>query len=262
MNPRKKFLRIFLEKLPAFQALFRAVEAEAIAGYSLKEPILDVGCGDGIFSEALLEKNREVWGVDINQNALAQARKRGLYKKLVKQKIQNQPFKDGQFGTVLANSILEHVDNLKPALREILKVLAKGGVLVLTAPSEKRKQLYLGYRLFSFLKMPSLASKIGDLENNLFKHQNCWSGKKWQKELAKIGFWKVSYQYRGSPRTALMSDFFLIFAPFGFLERKIFGRYLGWRKYFAPLLFLFLGGFEDKIRGENGSVIVVKAEKQ
>ncbi|MCJ7793107.1 MAG: class I SAM-dependent methyltransferase [Candidatus Marinimicrobia bacterium] len=261
MNPRKRFLRIFLEKLPAFQALFRAVEAEAITSYDLGEPILDVGCGDGIFSEALWGKKREVWGIDINQAALAQARKRAVYKKLVRQKIQNQPFKDGQFKTVLANSILEHIGDLKPALREIAKVLAKGGVLVLTAPSEKRKQLYAGYRLFTFLKMPNLASQVGDLENKLFHHLHCWSGKKWQKELAKIGFRKISYQYKGSPKTALISDLLLIFAPIGFLEKKIFGRYLGWRKYFAPLVFLFLRGFEDKIREENGSVIVVRAEK-
>jgi len=261
MNSRERFLRIFLEKLPAFQALFRAVEAEAIVSHNLKEPILDLGCGDGIFAETILGKGKEIFGIDIDKNALAQAKKRGIYERLVEKDASSLPFEDDQFGSVLANSSLEHISNLGGVLKEIYRVLAKGGTLVLTAPSEKRKELFGGYRLFANLGVPKLASRAGDFENKLFDHLHCWSGEKWQRKLAKIGFQKVSYQYKGSPSTALISDSLLFFAPIGFLEKKIWGHYLGWRKYLAPLGFFILRGLEDKIEGENGAVVVVKGEK-
>lgn len=260
-TPRERFLRKFLEKLPAFQAVFRAVEAEGIVSYTLKEPILDLGCGDGIFTEVVLGKGKEIVGVDIDEKALAQAKKKGFYQKLVKADAQSLPFKNDQFKTVLANSSLEHIRNLKPVLKEIQRVLAKKGLFVLTAPSEKRKKLFGGYQFFADLGMLELASRIGDFENKLFNHFHCWSGKKWQKELLNVGFRKVSYQYKCSPQTALIGDLLLIGAPLGFLEKKIFGCHLGWRKYLAPLSFLFLRKFKDRVEKENGAGIIVRAEK-
>lgn len=245
MNPRKKFLRIFLEKLPAFQALFRAVEAEAIAGYSLKEPILDVGCGDGIFSEILLGKGKLIIGVDLDEIALKEARKRKVYKKLIKCNAKNLPFSSDSFASVLANSSLEHIENLEPVLKEIYRVLKKRGVFILSAPSEKRA----GYFIF------------GERENRFFKHLNCWSGETWSSILKEIGFKQVLYQYAGSPQTCRIGDFLLPLGLMGFFERKIFGHYLSWRRYFAPIGFLLLRRIEDKIRKENGAIIVVKAEK-
>ena len=121
--------------------------------------------------------------------------------------------------------------------------------------------LWPAFRLFNWLGVSDLASKAGDWENKLFKHYNCWSGKKWQQELKKAGFRQVSYQYRASPKTALLSDLLLIFAPVGFLERKFFGCFLSWRKHLAPILFWLLGNFEDQIKGENGCVIIIRAVK-
>jgi ubiquinone/menaquinone biosynthesis C-methylase UbiE len=262
MTLRNKYLKIFLEKLPFFQAVFRAVEAEALADYELADPILDLGCGDGVFAEVFLGKEREIVGVDLNQRDLAQAKKKAVYQRLVRADARSLPFTSGRFNTVFSNSVFEHIKDLRPVLHEAYRVLAKGGVLVLTAPSEKRKQLFSGYRFLAGLKMPGLASRLGAWENQLFNHVHCWSGKKWRQELVKVGFSKVEYQYCGSPRTALISDFFLPLAFVGSLERKIFKRYLPWRKYFAPLFFLFLRNFEDKIKSEKGAVIVVKAGKK
>ncbi len=244
MTKKEELLRKFLEKLPAFQAVFRVVEAEGLAGYDLKEPILDLGCGDGIFTEVFLGKGKKIIGVDIDEKALTEAKKRDVYQELVKAKAGSLPFRNDQFKTVLANSSLEHIKNLKPSLEEIYRVLTKGGTLVLTAPSEKRKKYF-----------------AGRLHNHFFGHRHCWSGKKWQRELGKVGFRKIDYQYLASNRTCFLSGLFLVFCPIGWLEKKLFGCFLGWRKLTTPALYLFLKNFPDEVLDEDGAVIVVKAEK-
>ena len=245
MNSRKRFLRIFLEKLPAFQALFRAVEAEAVASHDLKEPILDIGCGDGVFGEVILGRGKQIIGVDLDERALKEAKKRKIYKKLIKADAKNLPFSSDSFASVLANSSLEHIENLGPVLKEIYRVLEKGGVFVLSAPSEKRAKYFI----------------LGEIENRFFRHLNCWSGERWTSRLKKIGFKQVSYQYAGSLQLCRVGDFLSPFGLIGFIERKIFGHYLGWRRHLASLSFLLLRGVEDKIEKEKGAIVIVRAVK-
>lgn len=244
---REKFLRIFLEKLPAFQALFRMAEARGISSLESvwKEPILDVGCGDGIFCEVFLGRKKQIIGIDLDERALKEAKKRKIYKKLIKADAKNLPFPSASFASVLANSSLEHIENLEPVLKEIHRVLKKGGILVLSAPSEKREKYFI----------------LGEIENRFFKHLNCWSGKAWSSCLKKIGFSQVSYQYAGSLSLCRVADLLTPLAIIGFIERKIFGHYLSWRKYSAPLWFLPLQGVEDKIEGEKGAIVIVRAVK-
>ncbi len=244
---KEKFLRNYLAKLSSFQAVFRTVEAEGIImmGDKIGEPILDLGCGDGIFSEVLLGRGKNIVGIDIDGKALVQAGRRRIYKRIVKGDVHVLPFPDSSFNTVLANSCLEHISNLKIVLKEIHRVLKSGGSLILSAPSEKREKLFLA----------------GKYENGFFRHLNCWSSKKWQKVLEETGFKKVAYEYKCSPKTALLGDLLLITAPFGYLEKKIFGRYLGWRKYPSFLLYLLLRKYEDNVEKENGAIIIVRALK-
>ena len=51
-----------------------------------------------------------------------------------KMDIQDMPFEDEVFDLVLANHVLEHVDDDKRAVREIFRVLAKGGHAILQTP--------------------------------------------------------------------------------------------------------------------------------
>jgi ubiquinone/menaquinone biosynthesis C-methylase UbiE len=261
MKSQKQYLRIFLEKQPSFQALFRSVEAEALNDYKYNEPILDLGCGDGLFAEVFFGKNKKIIGIDINSSELKEARKRGVYNKIYKTPGNNLPQKNGLMGTVFSNSVLEHIKDLDPVLKESYRVLRKGGTLIFTAPSDKRLKLYLVYRLFSFFGLNKLAVASANLMDKVFVHHNCWSSKTWNNKLHKIGFKKVIYQYKGSPKISFISDLLFIFAPLGFIEKKLFGRYLGWRKCVSPLLYFFLKGQNDKLIKNNGSVIVVEAIK-
>lgn len=247
MQKWETYLRCFLGLLPSFQAVFRAAEAQGLVSLEDKwsEPVLDLGCGDGIFGSVFLGRGRKIVGFDLNQSALDQAIKRGIYASLIQGDARKLPFSDNTFASVLANSSLEHMTNLEQVLKEIQRVVRRGGRLVLSAPSEKREKYFL----------------LGKGENWFFKHINCWSGKTWVEKLKNVGFSRVEYQYVGSRTTCLIGDLLLPLGLVGFMERKIFGRYLGWRKLIAPFLFLLLRNYQDRVVKNRGAVIIVKAIK-
>lgn len=95
--------------------------------------LLDAGCGTG---RNLVELSAlgPASGVDPSPSAVAFCRERGLPD--VRQAgLEALPFGDGRFDLLLACDVLEHVDDDVGALRELRRVAAPGGTLVLTVPA-------------------------------------------------------------------------------------------------------------------------------
>ena len=86
---------------------------------------LDVGCGKKPYMP-LFEKNcAEFIGLDTDKESLAD--KTGTAEKI--------PFPDNSFDVVLCTQALQYVGSPKKAVAEIRRVLKKGGLLFLAAPS-------------------------------------------------------------------------------------------------------------------------------
>lgn len=102
--------------------------------YLLKKnnEILDVGCGTGKNIESF-SKFGIVWGIDSSYDAINFCKKRGL-KNTVKGSIEKIPFKNMSFECVTALDVLEHVND-SLSLKEIHRVLKKGGFLIATVPA-------------------------------------------------------------------------------------------------------------------------------
>lgn len=78
------------------------------------------------------------------------------------------PFADGRFGLVLCVDVLEHVD-VVPALREIHRVLAPGGVVVVSAVHFTSRNLYIDpthVRGFSVRTFEFFAPSAGNRPRN------------------------------------------------------------------------------------------------
>jgi ubiquinone/menaquinone biosynthesis C-methylase UbiE len=96
------------------------------------EPMLDAGCGTGLNLAAL---PRGSTGIDLNPRNLALIRQRLPEHLAVAGDIEQMPFKDASFATVLCTEVLEHVPYPDQALREIRRVLRPGGTLIGSVPA-------------------------------------------------------------------------------------------------------------------------------
>ncbi len=91
--------------------------------------VLEVGCGDGRFSEQLRDElGARVVAMDFSPGMAAQATLRGLDVQIGD--IQLMPWPDDTFDVVVANWMLYHVPDLDRGLREIRRVLRPGGRLI------------------------------------------------------------------------------------------------------------------------------------
>lgn len=96
--------------------------------------ILDLGCGDGT-RLGLLETSAEKVGVDISDYAINKAVKKYSGVEFLKADIEKLPFEKESFDLVFSMFVLEHVQNPEKVLKEAIRVLKKGGILILAAPN-------------------------------------------------------------------------------------------------------------------------------
>ena len=107
--------------------------------------ILDIGCGTGRhLSQALMVENTAVFGADIHQADLKEARKRiayleelGLCKgayQLLSSDIVNLPFEDNFFDLIICSEVLEHIPDHHKAVSELVRILKPGKTLVISVP--------------------------------------------------------------------------------------------------------------------------------
>ena len=99
--------------------------------------VADIGCGPGVFTRYLCRHARHVYAGDIDQGALsrtfARHAKAGNLVPVVT--LANElPFRDASLDTVLFLEVLEHLRDDAGGLREIYRVLAPSGKLVLSVP--------------------------------------------------------------------------------------------------------------------------------
>jgi SAM-dependent methyltransferase len=105
--------------------------------------ILDVGCGIGLFVELAQQWRIDACGVDGSIGAINMALTR-VPDLDVKCSVLSEPlpFDDGAFNNVLLNQVIEHLDENTQVstLREIHRVLSKGGMLYVLSPSAANRR--------------------------------------------------------------------------------------------------------------------------
>jgi SAM-dependent methyltransferase len=93
---------------------------------------LDLCCGQGNVSEALLARGCQVVGIDFSPAMLAFARERAPKATFIEANAQNLPFDDAEFDIVVSNLGICHIPDQPRALAEVRRVLRPGGKFAMT----------------------------------------------------------------------------------------------------------------------------------
>jgi len=94
--------------------------------------LLDVGCGQKPYENFFSDSISEYIGIDLPQSVSANKlpKRADIYYDINK----GLPFESDSFDTVLCTEVLEHVQEPSYLIKEINRVLKKGGYLILSAP--------------------------------------------------------------------------------------------------------------------------------
>lgn len=98
--------------------------------------VLDVGCGNGVFADAIKKRNNaEVWGIELMEQEAIKA-KNILHKTFIgpcEDHIDALP--DNYFDTIYFNDVLEHLVDPYNVLERVKNKLSKNGVIISSIPN-------------------------------------------------------------------------------------------------------------------------------
>lgn len=171
--------------------------------------ILELGCAAGVLLKSLLDNGYQNLDFADIDDYLAYAEIRSLNKlKKVNLNADNLPYPDNSFDVCLAIAILEHLENPFHIKREIVRVLKRNGILILSIP--------YGFNIFDklmFLFKGNLSRY--NLNNNNITFQTkdvfarCWlSDLSMEKVFVSPGFIKIFGHKVRLPDKEILNKFF------------------------------------------------------
>ncbi len=126
--------RRYFPYTPTALAIKECARLSVVRRYGCPGPVLDVGCGDGLFARIAFE-SVEVWGIDIDAAEGRWAAASRAYTQVILGDVTRARLPEGFFATCVANCSLEHVPRIDLALRTIFHSLRPGGVAYLFVPN-------------------------------------------------------------------------------------------------------------------------------
>jgi 2-polyprenyl-3-methyl-5-hydroxy-6-metoxy-1,4-benzoquinol methylase len=132
------YKRWFYER--RFEAVMKALGAQP------DEDVLEVGCGSGYYTRALVDLGAKVTATDLSPAYVKQARALAPEAEFLVEDAQELSFAEESFDRVLMTEVVEHVQDPVGAIREAHRVLRPRGVLAISTPS-RRAPMNVAYAL-------------------------------------------------------------------------------------------------------------------
>lgn len=207
-------------------ALHRAVEASLFVEQPLLPPLLDLGCSDGVFAGLCFNTDGVSTlpglkiGIDSFQSILQQTRERAIYRYLLNGDALTLPFKNEAFNTVISNSVLTHIPELKETLAEIYRILRKKGFLIFSVPSIFFGKYLFASQILHCLGLRHQSFRFANRYRRNWKQYHFLSLTAWKEILREMGFKLIHFQYYLSQKASFWWSlyFFLVRIGIGKLQ--------------------------------------------
>jgi ubiquinone/menaquinone biosynthesis C-methylase UbiE len=219
------FLTRYLQLAPAALAAERTMECDMLSARVFARPVLDIGCGDGIFAHVLFAEKVDT-GIDPDPAEIEIARTLDAYRELVVCSGSSIPKPDGSYRTVFSNSVLEHIPDLEPVLREVHRLMAPGGSFFVTIPTDRWERTVLPSRILEGLGLTTMAQRYGRFYNSFWKHYRALPVRDWKTLFESVGFNVEEVKTYSSANMTTMLDILTPFAGPAMVSKKLLRRWI------------------------------------
>jgi SAM-dependent methyltransferase len=217
------FLQYF-PHTPAALAVKECARLTELRKYDCSGPILDVGCGDGLFA-SIAFSGAEVWGIDIDAKEGRWAVASRAYSQVVLGDVTRAHLPENFFATCVANCSLEHVPRIDLALKTIERALRPGGQAYLFVPNRDWAKHLLSVRSLSRLGLGTIANATEDAINHLFNHQHLYDADGWRKLVTDSGLEVVELRPVLSTATTVAFEAMLLPSLLGWANKHLTTRW-------------------------------------
>ena len=100
-----------------------------------KSNILDLGCGEGTRLSLIERNGKNLTGIDVSNTAIKKAKAKYTGINFISGNIEKLPFGNESFDLVYSAFVFEHLDEPEHVLKGAVRVLKKGGNLLIVAPN-------------------------------------------------------------------------------------------------------------------------------
>jgi len=255
---RNGFLERYLWKAPFGLSLMRAWQCRVLSQCRFQRPVLDLGCGEGLFSSVLFREAVDV-GVDICCRDMPAAAKTEMYRQLIVADGSRLPYGDECFRTVFSNCVLEHVSDLDGLLGEVARVLERGGEFIFTVPNRNFGDYLFFSALFAKGGCASLARMYAKTYNSVFRHRHIYDMDVWERKLNKVGLKVVGYRNYFPAGAIRIYDLLLPFSLVAWFNKKVAGRWVLERNRRWPFVYLgkkILKRWYERDSNDGGELLI------
>ncbi|MEW5739887.1 MAG: methyltransferase domain-containing protein [Myxococcota bacterium] len=210
---------------PTALAIKECVRLHSMRGLECPGPILDVGCGDGLFAKLAFGGQQEVWGIDIDGNEGRRAQASRAYSHVILADVTQAVLPEGFFGSCVANCSLEHVPDIDAAARAIHRSLKPGGVFYTFLPAKDWADSLLVAQTLRKFGLESLASTVTEAINSVFKHRHLEDAAGWRRIFENAKFVVDRVDPIGTTASTMAFEAFLIPSLAGRLNKALTGKW-------------------------------------
>ena len=233
---------------PAALCIKECARLSVIRRHPCPGPVLDVGCGDGLFARMAFD-DVDVWGIDIDAAEGRWAAASKAYTQVILGDVTKVTLPEAFFATCVANCSLEHVPRIDLALENIYRSLRPGGLAYLFVPSARWASHLTSARVLTELGAPVLGARIENTIDQVFKHHHLYDRAGWLSVVEQSGLEVVSAEPVLSTATTVAFEAFLLPSLAGLLNKRLTTRWTNFptaRKLFARPVYELIRSIMDR----------------